>query len=135
MAAKTKPMSQIKEIFRLHHKGNSIKGRARLCRISKNTVRKYLSLLSAQPLSVEAILDIPEPVLDHQLSSMKLPAQDSVNQLDHLDDQAAYFERESKRPGVNKWLLWSVYRHNTPTGYSYSQFCFYLQSIDKRRKL
>jgi len=67
MAPKTKPMSQIKEIYRLHNKGNTIKGIARLYSISKNIVRKYLALLAEHNMSLEGVLTSPDPVLEHQL--------------------------------------------------------------------
>lgn len=135
MAAKSKPMSQIKEIYRLHSKGNSIKGIARLCGVSKNTVRKYLSILTAQDMSLEAILALPDPVLEHQLFSPSGQRQQTESRFDDLVEQADYFEHELKRTGVNKWLLWNEYRQQNTLGYSYSQFCFHLQEIAKRRKL
>jgi transposase len=135
MAPKTKPMSQIKEIYRLHNKGNTIKGIARLCGISKNTVRKYLALLAEQNMSLEAVLTIPDPVLEHQLLNPSGHDQNALSRFEHLLDQADYFEQELKRTGVNKWLLWKEYRQQNTTGYSYSQFCFHLQEIDKMRKL
>ena len=39
-----------------------------------------------------------------------------------------YLTEELRRVGVNRWLLWHEYKSNYPSGYSYSQFCFHLQS-------
>lgn len=128
-------MSQIKEIYRLHNKGNSIKGIARLCGISKNTVRKYLALLSEQKINLDEVLTMPDPVLEHHLINPPRDDQNALSRFDYLLDKADYFETELKRVGVNKWLLWKEYRQKNATGYGYSQFCFHLQEIDKRRKL
>src|SRR5699024_9516553 len=42
MAGKPKPMSQVKQILRMHYKGTGIKTIARNLQISKNTVKDYL---------------------------------------------------------------------------------------------
>jgi DNA-binding NarL/FixJ family response regulator len=44
MAGKPRPMSQIKQLLRLHSQGYSIKAIARTLGISKNTVKSYLRM-------------------------------------------------------------------------------------------
>jgi response regulator of citrate/malate metabolism len=60
MAAKPKSMSQIKQILRFTHQGNSIKFIARSLSVSRNTVRKYLSLQQASGQSVEELLQLED---------------------------------------------------------------------------
>ncbi|MEO6687075.1 MAG: helix-turn-helix domain-containing protein [Dyadobacter sp.] len=47
MAGKPRPMSQIKQLLRLHSQGYSMKAIARTLGISKNTVKSYLSKLES----------------------------------------------------------------------------------------
>src|SRR5690625_762408 len=69
MAAKPKPMSQIKQIFRFTQQGKSIKFIARSLSVSRNTVRKYLLLQQASGRAVEELLQLE----DNQLQQVLLP--------------------------------------------------------------
>src|SRR5690625_1739915 len=69
MAAKPKPMSQIKQILRFTQQGKSIKFITRNLSISRNTVRKYLSLQKASGHSLEELLQLE----DHALQQALIP--------------------------------------------------------------
>jgi hypothetical protein len=53
MAQKPIAMEQLKQILQLHKDGVGIREMARRTGISRNSVRKYLALLSKEPLRVK----------------------------------------------------------------------------------
>ena len=64
MAGKAKPMSQIKQLLRLHKQGQSIKSIARNLAISKNRVKSYLIKLATGKLPLSELLNLEDPVLE-----------------------------------------------------------------------
>ncbi|MRX78997.1 helix-turn-helix domain-containing protein, partial [Pedobacter petrophilus] len=63
MAGKSKAMSQIKQLLRLHKQGDSIKSIARNLGISKNTVKVYISKLEAGEIPISELLQMEDPLL------------------------------------------------------------------------
>lgn len=63
MAGKPRPMSQIKQLLRLHSQGYSIKAIARTLGISKNTVKSYLSKLESVNIEPQELLQLEDPAL------------------------------------------------------------------------
>ena len=121
MAAKPKPMSQIKQILRLHQQGKSIKFIVRNLSVSRNTVRKYLALGRASGRPTGELLSLEEAELEQILSPGS--GAKETDRYEDLVGQYEYFCKELARTGVTRWLLWSEYRQSHPDGYSYSQFC------------
>lgn len=64
MAGKTRPMSQIKQLFRLHQNGYDIKAIARTLIISKNTVKAYLKKIQEGELDTKALFALEDPVME-----------------------------------------------------------------------
>lgn len=124
MAGKPKPMSQIKQLLRLHQQGEGKKTIARKLCISKNTVKAYLDKLTLLPLSIEVLLTLEDPVLESKFHAGN-PAY-TQDRFDYFKNRLDYLVSELKRVGVTKGLLWQEYRQQCPEGYSYSQFCFHL---------
>jgi transposase len=135
MAGKPKPMSQIKQIFRLRQQGQSRKAIARICAVSRTTVKKYLALLKKNAMSIEEALEKEDPVLEQMLQQSEVKERHLDVRYAYLESQYEYFLEELKRTGVNRWVLWNEYRRQHPCGYSYSQFCWHLQQLDKMRKI
>ena len=125
MAGKPKPMSQIKQLLRMHQQGHGIKTIARDVKMSKNTVKAYLQKVSMMPCSIESLLALEDPELDAKLHSGN-PAYKENQRYEHVKSNLGYYMSELKRIGVTKKLLWEEYRQNHPDGYSYTQFCFHL---------
>ena len=124
MAGKPKPMSQIKQLLRLHKQGNSIKSIARNLGISKNTVKSYLIKLATARLPIDELLELDDPVLESKFHTGNPAYKDP--RFEHLSNKLDYFTSELKRVGVTKKLLWEEYIAAYPNGYAYSQFCFHL---------
>lgn len=134
MAGKTKPMSQIKQIFRLHQQGHSKKAIARTCDISRNTVKRYLQWLHLSEWSVAQVLDLEDPVLEHMLHNTARPVANDARYA-HWITQAEMYLAELNKKGVTRWLLWDEYRQEHPQGYSYSQFCWHLQQFTRSKEV
>jgi len=124
MAGKPKRMSQIKQLLRLQSEGYQIKSISRELGISKNTVKTYLNKLSLLKYSIESLLLMDDPVLEAVFHAGNPAYKDS--RFEKLKERLDYYEKELRRKGVTKRLLWEEYRAETPDGYSHTQFCYHL---------
>ena len=68
MAGKIKPMSQIKQLLLLHQQGKKIKYIARVLGISRNTVKAYLARVDELKLSLQYLISVDDPELEHIFS-------------------------------------------------------------------
>lgn len=128
-------MSQIKQILRFTQQGKSIKYIARSLSVSRNTVRKYLSLQQASGQPVEELLQLEDHALQQALQPTNPSAAEGDQRYQVLLESYDYFCGELHRTGVTRWLLWSEYRQSHPGGYCYSQFCKHLQDLGQARNL
>ncbi len=125
MAGKPKPMSQVKQILRLHYQGKGIKTIARTLSVSKNTVKDYIQKARASNLLMEALLALEDPVLEGRLNPGNPAYKDE--RYDRLKPQLDYFSKELKKTGVNRQVLWDEYKAGSPDPYSYAQFCYHIR--------
>ena len=116
MAQKPIAMEQLKQILQLKNDGISIREIARRVRISRNSVRKYLSRFDAgtDNLSDKQLAD--EAYNNEQLQSN---TERKLQLLEHF----RYAESELAKTGVTRLLLWNEYLLKNPGGYGYSQYC------------
>lgn len=127
MAGKPRPMSQIKQMIRLHRQGYAIKAIARSLGISKNTVKSYLFKIGGAKLDMDELLSVEDPVLEGLLHSGNPAYRDP--RFEHLKEHLHYFEKELKKVGVTRKLLWEEYKSTYPGGYGYSQFCYHFSQL------
>lgn len=133
MAGKTTNMSQIKQLLMLQEQGKGIKTIARTLGISKNTVKAYFQKTDAlgsrrvNPISVQQLLELPEPELETIFHAGNPAYKDDRYAL--IKDKLGYYRTELGHIGVTKKLLWQEYKEVDPDGYSYAQFCFHLQQM------
>ena len=132
MAGKPKAMSQIKQLLRLHQQGKKIKEIARILEISKNTVKTYLRKVTDGCMNIDDLLKLE----DYELSKKFHIGNPAYKQsrYDHFKNKLDYFQKELKRTGVTRQLLWEEYIAKDPLGYKYSQFCHHLDQHDKASK-
>lgn len=124
MAGKLLDMSKIKQIIRLREKGVGLRTIARSLEISRNTVKKYLRLIDSKHYDLEDLLSKNDEELSGLLSP---PAPSSEQRYKDLESMFPYLQKELRRTGVNRWVLWGEYKDKHPGGYSYPQFCAYLR--------
>lgn len=130
---KPKRMDQIINVLKTYQQTNSIKGTARQCKVSKNTVRDYLRLAAAHDANLNVVLELPT----EQLRSVLYP--DSIRpMIDRkviFDNKVDGWIKELERVGVNKQLLYEEYKREYPDGYGSTQFYHHLRAEIGRRDL
>lgn len=117
-------MSLVKQLLLLHRQGLGKKTIARRLEISKNTVKSYLLKLELGGFDLDELLQHEGPVLEAKLFAGNPSYKE--DRYEAFKKNLAYYERELKRTGVTKTLLWEEYRKNNPDGYGQSQFCHHL---------
>ena len=112
-------MRKIKEVLRLKYEAKlSNRAIARSCNISHKTVKRYLERANKAGLS----WPLPEGMSDEALERMLFPeASPQPGEVDLPD--MAWVERELKRKGVTRYLLWQEFCEGSSHPPSYSWFC------------
>lgn len=111
----------------MHAQGKGIKTIARELSISKNTVKSYIKKVSRGGLSITELLKEEDPALEAKLWSGNPSYKD--DRYEYLKQRLDHYNRELKRVGVNRQLLWEEYCQGTSNPYSYTQFCYHLQQF------
>lgn len=129
-------MSQIKQLLLMYKEGLGRKEIARNLKISKNTVKTYLSKLLSLNCKLEELLSLEDPVLEARFHAGN-PAYKDNQRYELLKTNLDYYKNELVRTGVTRRLLWEEYLEDNPKGYSYAQFCFHMsqQAIASRRSM
>jgi transposase len=132
MSQKPIAMELLKQILQLKQDGVGIRETARRTGMSRNSVRKYLSLLEGgssnqgEPLSSKAIAD--KAYRNDQLEH-------DADRLQQLLKHFAYAEAELSRTGVTRQLLWKEYIDQYPDGYVYSHYCYHFSQYLRNKDL
>lgn len=103
MAGKPKTMSEVKQLLRLHKKGESKRSIARILGMSRNTVKAYLNKLLLMEVGIDELLALEEPVLEKQFHTGN-PAY-KENRYEHLKNRLDYYVDELDKVGVTRQLL------------------------------
>ena len=125
-------MTKYREILRLKSLGFSERNIAQSCGVSRNTVAKVLQKAAEINLSWPLDFDMTDSVLEE----MMFPKDKSATnkRMPNFD----YIRKELLRNGVNKKLLWVEYceecRMSSEEPLMYSQFCYYIQKDEEKRK-
>lgn len=127
MSQKPIAMEQIKQIFQLHRDGVGIREISRRLGVSRNSVRKYLSLIKEAQIAS-----------DHELTTQVYNNDLLDHDAERLAELTDHFNRcgtELEKTGVTRQLLWQEYLQQHPDGYSYSRYCYHLQEYQKQGDL
>jgi len=120
-------MSKVKQVIRMYESGVPKKEIARRLGISKNTVKEYIKKAEERDLSPPEVLQKETPELEGIFSASVYTDEKYLQ----LESQFPYIEKELRRTGVTRQLLWHEYKHRSPDGYGYSQFCFHFARWQK----
>ena len=121
MAGKSIEMSKLRNVIKLHLQGKSKVFISQYLGISRNTVKKYIRQFSALKMpyeEIEVLSDLSLEALFINAPQRELP--------EHLKALYAFFpyaERQLKKTGFTKMLLWQEYKGQYPQGVQSSQFC------------
>jgi transposase len=127
MAASTKAMHQIRQIFELRQQQVSLRKIERLTGFSRNTVRDDVRRASSGGRSFSDLLALDDTALAGVLFGDESPLASQDPRWADLEQRLSALSRELHKTGVTKWLLWEEYRREQPNGYSYTQFSLYLR--------
>jgi transposase len=113
-------MRRIRDLLRLKlSQGLSDRAIATALSISKGSVGAYLSRARAAGLS----WPLPAGLDDDALELLLFPGQVSARAPERPVPDWAAIDRELRRKGVTRALVWEEYRAAHPDGYSYAWFC------------
>ena len=123
MANNPVSMSKIRQILRLHSQGRSKLLIAKQTGVSRNTLKKYLKEFEQSGLSFNEVNELGDKDLEDLF--IKPEEQPIIPKLQTLFNLFPAMDKELKRKGVTRLLLWEEYKLKHPDGYSKSQFKHY----------
>ena len=127
-------MSKIKQVLLMHRNGMSNRAIAKTIGLDKCTVNEYIRKVKADPLSLDALLNLEEPELEAHMFAGN-PAYTDERMRVFLE-KLPYFREQLEDKHVTRLLLWEEYRRENPDGYGKSQFFFHLkQNLVAQNKL
>ena len=113
-------MRKLRDVLRLKYEaGLSHRAITQACAVGLGTVTGYLQRATAAGLSWPLPDDLDDAALEARLFGR--PADPPAG--DRVIPDWRELHHERKKPGVTLALLWTEYRTQHPSGYSYSQFC------------
>ena len=116
-------MSKLRHLLRLHAQGCSKLQIAAQTGIARNTLKKYLEAFSQCPFSYAQLIALSDPELDDLFVK---PSEKPLNEkLETLFSLFPQIEKELKRKGMSRLLLWENYKKDHPDGLGRSQFNHY----------
>ena len=130
MANKLTNMSKVRKVIQLHTQGKSKLFISKYLSLSRNTVKKYIALYQLLNLSIEDINQKSYAELEDFFSNSK--TQEPTPRLKAVYEFFPYMERELKKVGVTKLLMWEEYFKKHPDGLKSSQFCEHYHRWSKK---
>jgi transposase len=129
MPAERLTMRKTKEVFRLKFDCQlSNRKIAESCLIARSTVAEYLFRFQQAALS----WPLPEAMDDARLEELLFPPTALPPSTERPLPDWLYIHNELRRKGVTLSLLWQEYKEQYPTGYQYSQFCYWYRQWAKK---
>jgi transposase len=125
MANKAISMSKIRQILRLHSQGNSNLAIYRLTGVSRNTLKKYVRDYRKLNLDIGQIETLSDHDLEELFSQFRPHQEKLTPRALALLELFPEMDKQLKRKGVTKQMMWEQYRTVHPDGLSSSQFRFY----------
>jgi len=133
MANKTIGAIMIREIIRLKSKKFSNSRVAKALNLSRPTVIKYVRQIKASGFKLEELASLSDGELHELFEAGAAPLQFDRNIIFMaLIEFFPYVEKELKKPGVTRQLLWEEYKHKHPDGVMYTQFCYHFHKWRKQ---
>ncbi|MCB4234619.1 hypothetical protein LDL59_04445 [Kaistella anthropi] len=130
MANKTTDMSKIRKVLKFYSNGKSKLFISNYLSLSRNTVKKYISLFEVLGLSFEIINEKTDAELELLFSHT---IEESVSpKLQTLYDYFPVMERELKKVGVTIYRTWEQYIALHPDGFQITQFRHHYKIWAKR---
>ena len=119
MAAKKVDIMELRQLLLLKQKGESNRCCEKLLGTHRNTINDYVRLFIASGVDYKGLLAYDDKALTELFPSRELLNTDRYS---ILSGYFSYFERELKKPGCTREVLWREYLVKHPDGYGKSQF-------------
>lgn len=132
MANKKTNMSKIRQMLRLFTQGESKLKISELTGVSRNTLKKYLKIYAGLDLSLERVEQLSDQELDKLFGENSIP--EPTNKYKALEAFFPTIEKELKKRGVTRHILWERYIAIHPDGYRLTQFKHHYQKWLKTSK-
>ncbi|WP_227990569.1 IS21 family transposase [Flavisolibacter ginsenosidimutans] len=116
-------MSKIRHILQLHHQGRSKLQIAAQTGIARNTLKKYLKQFTESKLTFHEISELSDKDLEELF--VKPQEQPISEKLQTLFSLFPSIDKELKKKGMTRQLLWEQYKAVHPDGFGVSQFKHY----------
>lgn len=130
MANKVTDMSKIRKVLKMHHAGKSKLFISSYLSLSRNTVKKYISLFLVSGLSFENLGEKTDSELEALFSHQ---SDESIHpKLQKLQDYFPKMDRELRKVGVTIHHQWGKYIAENPDGFQISQFRYHYKIWAKR---
>ena len=114
----------------MSHQGRSIMSITVQSGCSRNTVRKYISAFNQGGFSFDEVNALNDKELEDLFGKSR--EQPPSSRMQALQRCFPAMDKELKRTGVNRQMLWEAYLKEFPQGYRYSQFCLYYKQWKSR---
>ena len=128
MANKQIDMRKIKQIFKHYCDGVSKRKISMLIGLSRNTITKYIDFFKRYQLTA---YEVSAMTFEELNSLFKADQKGKSQQLLTLEKYFPYFDKELRKTGVTKELLWQEYYAQHPDGYKISQFRYWYREWAK----
>lgn len=132
MANKKTDMSKLRQMLRLYAQGESKLKISSLTGVSRNTLKKYLKIYSELQLSLLLIEQKSDQELDHLFGENLIV--EPCDRYKALEPHFPKMEKELKKRGMTRQILWERYIADHPDGYKVSQYKHHYQQWLKRSK-
>lgn len=130
MANKMTDMSKIRKVIHLHAQKQSILFISKYLGVSRNTVKKYLSLYRILGLKLSDINQKSDLELEELFSQTR---ETGISpKMKAIHDFFPYMEKELKKTGVTKHQMWQEYYAKNPNGVKSSMFLTYYRQWCKK---
>jgi transposase len=132
MANKKTDMSKLRQMLRLYAQGESKLKISGLTGVSRNTLKKYLKIYEKLGLSMPCLEEKSDQELDRLFGENLLP--EPTDRYRTLEPLFPGMEKELKKRGVTRRILWDRYIATHPDGFKITQFKHHYQGWLKRSK-
>jgi len=119
MANKQIEMRKVKKTFKLYTEGLSKRKISTQLGISRNTVTKYINFFGRYKLTG---YEVSAMTIEELSALFRSQEKVKTSRLSILEQYFPYFDKELKRTGVTRYLLWEEYISRHPDGFGRSQF-------------
>lgn len=116
-------MSKIRQIIRMYTQGVSKLSVAARTGVSRNTAKKYIQAFKDTGITFEEISELNDKEREDLFGQAREKKLDP--RIYDLQKIFPSIDKELKRKGTTRLMLWEAYRRDYPKGFQYTQFCFY----------